>query len=82
MINIFKFFLLFTLLVSAESVFAQQTEREKGIEVYQKGDYQGAIQILKKAVKTDSSDAESWYFLGLSYFNKDDAKDSLKAFAS
>lgn len=80
MINIFKFFLLFTLLVSAESVFAQQTEREKGIEVYQKGDYQGAIQILKKAVKTDSSDAESWYFLGLSYFNKDDAKDSLKAF--
>ncbi len=43
MINIFKFFLLFTLLVSAESVFAQQTECEKGIEVYQKGDYQGGF---------------------------------------
>lgn len=68
------------LFVFAKSAFAQQSEREKGIEFYQKGDYQSAIQILKKAVKTDSFDAESWYFLGLSYFNKDNAKDSIKSF--
>lgn len=34
------------------SIYAQ-TEREKGVELYEKGDYPAAIEILQKATETD-----------------------------
>lgn len=76
----FRFALFLVLLVFANIVFAQQTEREKGIEFYKKGDYQAAVEVLKKSLKSNSSDADGWYFLGLSYLKKDNPKDSIKAF--
>lgn len=74
-----KFILIFAFaLLSANSVFAQ-TDSQKGIELYKKGDYKGAVKILKQAVKSNASDAQTWYFLGLTYLKQDKKKDSQKA---
>lgn len=73
-----KFILIFAFaLLSVSSAFTQ-TEREQGIELYKKGDYKGAAKILKQAVKSSASDAQAWYFLGLTYLKQDKKKDSQK----
>lgn len=56
-----------------------QTDTQKGIELYKKGDYQTASKTLKQIVKKDSSDAQAWYYLGLSYLQQDKKKESEKA---
>jgi TonB family protein len=72
--------LCFLILSFVFSAFAQQTERDKGIELFKQNNFGGAIASLKKATKTDSSDAQSWYYLGLSYLKKNEPKNSIKAF--
>lgn len=64
---------------SASTIFAQ-SERDKGIELYQKGSYRQAVEVLKKVTKSNSSDAQSWSYLGLSYLKNDNPKDAIKAF--
>lgn len=44
-----------------------QTEREKGIEFYDAGDYTSAIDTLEKAVAADKTDGIAWRFLAMSY---------------
>lgn len=63
------------LLLSASHIFAQQTERELGIELYQKGDFTGAVEKLK-----DDEDAKALHFLGLSLEKLNKQKDAAKAF--
>ncbi|HEX5080973.1 MAG TPA: tetratricopeptide repeat protein, partial [Blastocatellia bacterium] len=52
----------------------------KGIELYRKGDFNGAVKALQKAVKTHQSDSDAWYYLGLSLRRVDKIKDAGKAF--
>lgn len=73
-------FAIVFLALSAIATFAQQSERERGVEFYQKGNYRQAIESLKKATKTNSSDAQSWNYLGLSHLKNDNPKDAIKAF--
>lgn len=56
----FIFFLCF--FVFAQNVFTQLSAEKKGIEFYEKGDYQNAISFLSK-----SEDVKELYYLGLSY---------------
>ena len=60
---LFFIFLLFSVSV----IFAQESEREKGIEFYNKGEYQKAVETLQKAVEADEEDKNAWLYLGMSH---------------
>jgi TonB family protein len=47
------------------SIGFTQTDREKGVELFNKGDYQGAIKQLKKVSKKNPQDFEVLYLLGV-----------------
>lgn len=57
-----------------------QSEREKGFDFYQKGDYKAAAEILQKIVENDENDGEAWRFLGMAYARSNDEKQARKAF--
>lgn len=61
------------------SVFAQQTERERGVALYKQNDFGGAVASLKKATKADAADEQSWYYLGLAYLKNNETKSAIKA---
>jgi tetratricopeptide (TPR) repeat protein len=61
----------FSLIVgSRSSIFAQQPpqtpEKERGIELYRKGNFSEAVVALQEAVKNQERDPDAWYYLGLS----------------
>jgi tetratricopeptide (TPR) repeat protein len=76
---------VFSLIVgSLYSVFAQQSpqanEKELGIELYRKRDFNEAVKSLKEAVKKQGRDSDAWYYLGLSSHRAGKIKDAKKAF--
>lgn len=75
----FSHSLFFCFLLSINlSIFAQNA-RERGIEDYQKGDYNSAIQYLKTVTKSNKTDADAWNFLGMAYLKVSNYKESRKA---
>jgi tetratricopeptide (TPR) repeat protein len=78
----FGFFLL--IVGSLSSIFAQEptqpTEKERGIELYRKGDFNGAVKTLKEVVKKQGDDSDAWYYLGLSSHRAGKINDARKAF--
>src|SRR5262245_55292806 len=75
----------FSLIVgSHSSTFAQQPlqapEKERGIELFHKGDYNEAMKALQKYVKNQKSDSEAWYYLGLSFHRSGKLTEAVKAF--
>lgn len=79
--TIYKITLFFTLLISAVNVFAQQTEREKGVELYKQGNYTQAVSVLERVSKQKESknDFEVWNSLGLAYIENKEFKKARKA---
>jgi Tfp pilus assembly protein PilF len=69
---------------SGHSAFAQQpsqaNEKERGIELYSKGDFSAAVEALKEAVTKRQKDSDAWYYLGLSLHRVGEIKDARKAF--
>lgn len=78
-LSLYKFTSIFTFILLFVSFTFAQTERERGIQLYKKGDYSGAVKLLKQATKTDANDAQAWYFLGVSYLKDEKRKESEKA---
>lgn len=76
------FFLL--IFGSRSSIFAQQPpqapEKERGIELYRKGNFSEAVKLLQEAVKKQKSDSDAWYYLGLSLRDAGKIKDARKVF--
>ena len=75
----------FSLIVgSRSSIFAQQppqtNEKERGIELYHRGDFNEAVKSLQEAVKKQKNDSDAWYYLGLSLRNAGNLKDARKDF--
>jgi len=75
----------FSLIVwSRHSVFAQEPsqapEKERGIELYRKGNFSEAAEALKEAVKKRQKDSNAWYYLGLSLHRVGEIRDARKAF--
>jgi tetratricopeptide (TPR) repeat protein len=76
-----KFFTLTALiLIFSIGIFAQ-TEREKGIEAYKKGNFAEAVRLLNQASKQAQykNDGETWNTLGMAYINQSKTKDARKA---
>jgi tetratricopeptide (TPR) repeat protein len=78
--KIYKISLLFAIVLLSINFAFAQTEREKGMESYEKGDYQAAFEALQKAVEADKKDGEAWRFLGMTYARMKDLKQARKAF--
>jgi len=75
--------LFFVLLFSASVVFAQEevvSEREKGFEFYDKGEYQKAVETLQKVVQINKKDRKAWLYLGMSQFKSPGKSKPAKAF--
>jgi tetratricopeptide (TPR) repeat protein len=74
--------LFFVLLLSAVSAaFAQeQSEREKGFEFYEKGEYQKAVETLQKVVENNKKDRKAWLYLGMSQLKSPGKSKPAKAF--
>lgn len=74
--------ILILTLTSILSIFAfAQTERDRGIELYKRGRYSEAADVLKRASKQKAfkKDSEIWNFLGLAYLNGGSTKSGRKA---
>lgn len=70
--------LTLTILMFAVVAFGQN-ERDKGIELYQSGDYNAAISILQNVVTADKKDRDAWLYLGLSFARIKKDNEALKA---
>jgi tetratricopeptide (TPR) repeat protein len=73
--------LFFVLLFGAVAVFAQEAESEleKGVGLYNQGEYQKAAETLQKLVETDEKNRKAWLYLGMSQVKLKDSK-AAKAF--
>lgn len=76
----YKIALFFVLLVSACNVFAQENEGQKGIELYNQGDYQKAAGILQKAAEAAGTDRDLWLFAGMALARADKKDEARQAF--
>jgi TonB family protein len=61
-------------------VAASTSDKERGFELYRKGDLSGAIKALSAAVKKDKKDADAWHLLGIIYYGNGEGKNARKAF--
>jgi tetratricopeptide (TPR) repeat protein len=67
-------------IVSCFSISFAQADREKGIELFNKGDFNGAVDVLKQVVKSNENDVIALYNLGLAYEKLNQNKDAIKYF--
>lgn len=74
--------LLLITIITFTNLFAQQNERDRGIELYKKGNTVEAIQILEilSKNKEGKNDGEVWNYLGLAYLNENKNKDARNSF--
>lgn len=54
-------------------------ERDRGIGLYESGDFKAAIKSLSAAVKLDKDDGEAWHYLGLALHREGETKEARKA---
>jgi TonB family protein len=54
-------------------------ERERGVELYKRGEMQGAVKALRAAVRLDKTDADAWYYLSLALNRGGEHKEARKA---
>jgi len=74
--------MVLALVVSLIAVLPQQTlaQAQKGIDLYNAGKYQEAEKALQEALKKDSQNAPSNYYLGMSMLMQQKYREALDAF--
>jgi TonB family protein len=65
---------------SAQQPAAVSETRARGIRLFEQGDFKGALEALRAAVKENRADADAWYVLGLTLYRQGAAKDARRAF--
>lgn len=69
-----------TMIASVKStIYASQYG--EGANAYASGDYDKAIDMLGKAVETDETQYDAWYYLAFAYYNKGDTANADKTLA-
>jgi TonB family protein len=58
---------------------SQGQEVARGIELYQRGDFKEAAEVLQRAAERDENDADAWQHLGLAYSKLGKEKEARKA---
>jgi hypothetical protein len=69
-------------LVAAIATFAQQSERDQGIDLYREGKFTEAIEKLEKSVATNDNDRAAWKWLGAAYVRAGKPDLAMKAFTT
>ena len=72
------FLLIWLILFSTFSALAQN-DLAKGLELYKAKNYDGAVSFFKNFTKTNSADANAWYYLGLAQMGDNKLKDAEKS---
>ncbi len=78
---------LLALVVLATSISAQaqqpagspSEERDRGIQLYQQGDFSGAVKLLRSATHKGKTDLSAWHWLGLALERQGKPDDARKA---
>lgn len=75
------FFAILAIALAASPIIAQQSTRDRGMELFNQGRNKEAASVLEDAVKQKEfeNDPEAWNFLGLAYERKGDQKKAYKA---
>lgn len=68
-------------LLTASVVDAQQTARDRGIELYREGKFADAVTLLESAVAADQTDRAAWIFLGGAFAQTGKNERAAEAFA-
>ncbi len=55
-------------------------EAQRGRQLLEQGDAEGAVKALRPAVERDPRDGAAWHLLGLAYARQGERQDALKAF--
>ena len=76
--------LIFGLHVAGAQTQPQKVSDEaaRGLSLYQSGDIQGAIKVLRGRVKISAEDADAWHYLGLASIKAGDLKGAREAFGT
>lgn len=62
------------------AIVAQDSDRDRGLDLYREGKFTEAIAALETAVTTNANDRIAWIFLGGGYIHADDMKKAHTAF--
>lgn len=80
--NYFKQTILLLLIISANSVIAQNTNYDKlGMQAWMRGDYKGAVTQLEKADAKDPNNASILKMLGYSYYQCGNFENSISTYS-
>jgi TonB family protein len=55
-------------------------ETARGVELYRRGDNEGALKALREATKRERSNPEAWHYLGLALLKAEKLRDARRAF--
>lgn len=69
----------------SQQATAGAEDRERGIQLYQKGENQGAIEAFRAATSKNRDDGDAWHYLGLALLaagNKDEARKAFEKAAT
>ena len=75
-----RLFFTFTLLVLASSAWAQDSDRDRGIQLYRDGKYAEAIESLEKSFASNNKDRYTVMFLGAALHRSGRTKEAIKMF--
>ncbi|MBV9211977.1 MAG: tetratricopeptide repeat protein, partial [Acidobacteria bacterium] len=67
------------LIAQAQAQASSGESVRQGVKLLQQGDLDGAINVLRAAVKQNKKDAAGWRYLGIALTRKEDAKGARKA---
>lgn len=70
---------LLTLIFSTAAI-AQQSDRDRGIDLYREGKFTEAITTLQSAVTANEDDRIAWLFLGGAFVHQDAKDEAAEAF--
>ncbi len=66
--------------VDRKALSLDSVERDRGMELVRTGDYKGAIEAFRLAVKQNAADANAWFNLGFVLAHENKLSDGTKAF--
>jgi tetratricopeptide (TPR) repeat protein len=69
---------ILTILLFVLVAFGQE-ESDKGIELYEQGNYTGAITVLQNVVQADKKNRDAWFHLGMSFAKTGKNNQAVKA---
>lgn len=78
----FQYFIFLIILFSFQNIFAQISERERGINLYEQKKYTEAVQSLTAAIREDESDVISFYYLGQSLEKLNKTQEAIQSYTS